>query len=222
MAEKKKANTGLTPRKMEILRAISTFYSSKRYSPTIQELAVMLEKSKATVHEHCAALQKGGFLSTSPGKARSLKLTRQAKRILNENNKAKIKKEPISPEVETGIPLLGKVAAGMPVEAFETSDRLSIAGEFGNQKDVFALEVTGESMIEENICPGDYVICRQAESASNGDLVVAYVDDCETTLKRFYLESDCVRLEPANKAYKPIITQNCKIIAKVQGLIRKI
>jgi len=207
----------LTPKKIELLQLISEFTLNQHYSPTIQELAALLKKSKTTVFEHCAALQKSGFLSTSRGKARSLKLTQQANDFLSQRESTA--SFDIAQE-NTGLPMLGNVAAGVPVEAFQRSEKLTLESEFP-AKDIFALQVSGESMIEENIHPGDYVICKKASAAKNGDLVIAIVDDTETTLKRFFKEKTHIRLQPANSEYSPIITTNCQIQAQVIGLIRK-
>ena len=209
----------LTPQKVRILRLVQAYLSNRHYSPSIQELAEELKKSRATVFEHCVALQKSGFLSTCPGKARSLKLTPQAEKIL-----AQQAGEAMSPKTEynEGIPLLGKVAAGVPVEAVEDKGSISFAKAFGKSEATFALEVSGLSMIEEGIYPGDYVICKRSNQASNGELVVALVDGTETTLKRFYKEKKHIRLQPANRDYEPILTKDCQIEAIVIGLIRKI
>ncbi len=207
----------LTPRKMEILRLINEFTSSQHYSPTIQELASLLKKSKTTVFEHCAVLQKKGLLSTSQGKARSLKLTHQAIELLEDLEQSPV----FDHDAESsGLPLLGSVAAGVAVEAFTRNDKLSLETQFSG-RDVFSLEVSGLSMIDDNIAPGDYVICKKASLAKDGDLVIALVDDTETTLKRYYKEKDFVRLQPANKDYEPIITTNCQIQAQVIGLVKK-
>jgi repressor LexA len=123
-------------------------------------------------------------------------------------------------EIE-GIPLAGSVAAGVPVEANENVESLSLSSAFGSGDDIFALEVNGDSMIEENIHRGDYVICRRSRTANDGQLVVAIVDDENATLKRFYKEKDQARLQPANDDYQPIYTDNCRIEAVVIGLIRK-
>ena len=216
----KRKQFSLTPRKIEILRIIHEFTASRCYSPTIQEIAKKLKRGRATVFEHCAALQKNGFLSTSPNKARSLRLTPLAEKLIAESKDEHLSDICHEEQSVSGVPLLGTVAAGYPVEAFERTQTLSLSGEFGT-KSVFALEVSGESMIEEDIRPKDYVICEQTATARNGDLVIACVDDTENTLKRFYKEKDCIRLEPANRNFKPILTTNCKIQAKVIGLIRK-
>jgi repressor LexA len=120
-----------------------------------------------------------------------------------------------------GIPLLGRVAAGEPIEAIEQSERLSLSSYFGMEDETFALEVIGESMIEEDIRSGDYVICRKTQVARDGQLVIAIVDNESATLKRFYREKNCVRLQPANKDFTPIYSDNCRIEAVVVGLVRK-
>lgn len=117
---------------------------------------------------------------------------------------------------------MGRVAAGLPVEAVENKDYLSIESCFGNIGDIFALEVKGDSMVGENIREGDYVICKRTATASNGQLVVAIVDNEDATLKRFYRENNLVRLQPANDAYEPIYSDNCQIQGVVIGLVRKL
>jgi len=145
-------------------------------------------------------------------------------------NKLSVKRSPVPRAVqgsskymteETGIPLAGSVAAGVPVEAVENIESLSLNSAFGSGDDIFALEVTGDSMINEDIRQGDYVICRRSRVADDGQLVIAIVDDENATLKRFYREKDLARLQPANDDYKPIYTDNCRIEAIVIGLIRK-
>jgi repressor LexA len=122
---------------------------------------------------------------------------------------------------DTGIPLAGSVAAGVPVEAVENVELLSFSSAFGSGDDIFALEVTGDSMIGRDIREGDYVICRRSRTAENGQFVIAIVDDENATLKRFYKEKGRARLQPANDDYQPIYTNNCRIEAVVIGLLRK-
>jgi repressor LexA len=145
-----------------------------------------------------------------------LKLTTEGQELLD--NAGWTDDNPLS---ESGLPLLGIVAAGRPIEAFENTDNLSLNSQFGTGDDIFALEVRGDSMINESITEGDYVICRKTATAQNGQLVIAEIDDGEVTLKRFYRESSLVRLQPANDNYKPIYTDKCKIKAVVLGLLRK-
>jgi repressor LexA len=121
----------------------------------------------------------------------------------------------------SGIPLAGTVAAGVPTEAVENVELFSLDSAFGSGDGIFALEVAGDSMIDEDIRQGDYVICRRSRIAEDGQLVIAIVDDQNATLKRFYKEKDRARLQPANDDYQPVYTDNCRIEAVVIGLIRK-
>ena len=121
-----------------------------------------------------------------------------------------------------GIPLVGRVAAGAPIEAVEDRDGLSLASCFGAGDDVFGLEVRGDSMVGEDIRDGDYVICRRRAVADDGALVVAIVDNEEATLKRFYKEKSRVRLEPANEDFEPLYCDNCRIEGVVVGLVRRL
>ncbi|TFG45658.1 MAG: transcriptional repressor LexA [Candidatus Brocadiia bacterium] len=207
----------LTPRQLQILKATARFQSSKCYSPTIAELASALSVSRSTAFEHIAELREKGLLTASPGRARSLIVTSRAQELLEQAGDSH---EDITSVCE-GIPLAGKVAAGLPIEAVEDLQRLSLDSCFGNDSDIFALEVTGDSMIDDGIYDGDYVICRRCETAHNGQLVIAIVDDDNATLKRFYRERDRIRLQPANDNYEPIYCSNCRIQAVVTGLIRK-
>lgn len=209
---------GLTPRQVEVLRLIACFCDRQRYSPTIAELAAEMSISRSTVFEHLGELQRKGLLATSPGRARSLKLTSRGRGLLEQ-----IGAETPDQEGEAGsVPLLGQIAAGLPREAIENTESLSLESCFGLGDDLFALEVSGDSMIEENITPGDYVICRRTNVADDGEIVVALVDDGEATLKRFYREAHHIRLEPANSSYAPIQTNNCHIEGVVVGLVRRL
>jgi len=209
---------GLTPKQLQVLRHIAVFHGSRCYSPTIAELAAKLSLSRSTVFEHLSELQRKSLLTTSPGRARSLRLTCRGRKLLRQ---ARTEEPATIENGPPGIPLAGRVVAGSPVEAIETSDTLSLESCFGMGDGLFALQVSGDSMIEENIQPGDYVICRRTEVAENGQIVVAVVNDGEATLKRFYQERDRVRLQPANASYEPIYSSNCRIQGVVIGLLRK-
>jgi len=210
---------GLTPRQIEVLRLIVSFCDRQRYSPTMAELAGELGLSRSTVFEHLSELQRKGLLSTSPGKARSLKVTSRGRGLLEQTGGLDLDADE---EPQGGVPLLGRIAAGLPREAVENTESISLESCFGLGDDLFALEVSGDSMIEENIEPGDYVICRRTNVASNGELVVALVDDGEATLKRFFKEAHRIRLQPANANYEPIYTNNCHIEGIVVGLVRRL
>jgi repressor LexA len=209
----------LTPRQMQLLGAIASFRASRCYSPTIGELADELTISRSTTFEHIGELLKKELVLTSPGKARSLKLTSKARKLLSrfaDNNPDD------ADEQSGGIPLAGRVAAGLPIEAIENKELFSLSSHFGTDENTFALEVRGDSMTGDGIYDGDYVICRKSSVAGNGQLVIAIVDNENATLKRFYKEKSCVRLQPANDAYEPIYSENCRIEAVVVGLVRKI
>jgi repressor LexA len=203
----------LTPRKIQLLKLIQNFQENRCYSPTLEELASRLGISRSTVFEHIAELRRKELLSASPGKARSLTLTHKAQGLLERIDEG---------GEDDAIPLSGRVAAGSPIEAIENTDSISIKSEFGSSDDIFALEVKGDSMVGEDIRDGDTVICRKQATASNGQLVVAIIDEDCATLKRFYKEDGLARLQPANEEYEPIYSNNCRIEAVVIGLIRKL
>jgi repressor LexA len=198
----------LTPKQLHILTRIRDLRVARGCSPTLQELADELGKSKVTVFEHVEALIKKGALVRDPNKARSLT---------------------ISPNVDlpdeqrtTRLPLVGTIAAGMPIDAVEDRQFLDLEELFAARgaEDVFVLRVRGDSMIEDQICPDDYVVCRKANSARNGETVVALLENGEATLKRFYREKGKIRLQPANANYEPIIVSDCQIQGVVIGVIR--
>jgi repressor LexA len=127
---------------------------------------------------------------------------------------------PVADEPDS-LPLLGRVAAGAPIEAIENIEHISLQSEFGSE-DTFALKVQGDSMTGDGIFDGDYVVCKRSQTAPNGKIVVAITDNENATVKRFYKETDQIRLEPSNPNYEPIFTQNCTIAGVVVGLMRKI
>ncbi len=209
----------LTPRQLQLLKAIHSFQASRCYSPTVAELASQLGISRSTTFEHITELRKKGLLSAYPGKARSLKLTTKAQKLLNHLTAHNSNSYPHPPR---GIPFVGRVAAGSPIEAIENMDQLSLSSHFGSSDDTFALEVTGDSMVDDDIRNGDVVICRRSCVADTGQLVIAVIDKREATLKRFYKEKNSIRLQPANDDYAPIYSDNCRIEAVVVGLVRKL
>ncbi len=196
----------LTPRKLEILTYIRDIQESYCCSPTLQEIADELGISKITVFEHVEALIEKGLLSRRPNKARSLELTHQVR---------------LPGDKSTVMPLVGRIAAGLPIEAIETPDTVDLEEMFSSRHPVRALTVTGESMIDEHICEGDIVVYEERSNPRNGDTVVALVDGDEATLKRFYKEKNRIRLQPANDEYEPIYTRNVEIIGVVIGVMRR-
>ncbi len=196
----------LTPRQLEVMTLIRDARRNQGYSPTLQELADHLGISKITVFEHVEALLKKRLLTRRSNKARSLELTSSAR---------------LPDERPTLLPLVGRIAAGLPIEAIEASDAIDLEEMFTSRYPVGVLEVTGDSMIDEHIRDGDLVIYERRSNARNGDTVVALIGGEEATLKKFYKEKDRVRLEPANPKYKPIYTKNVEIQGVLIGVIRR-
>ncbi len=210
--------TQLTPRQRQILEAIYASQCRHAYSPTMAELSRQLGISRSTVFEHLNELRSKQLITTCPGRARSSRLTAHAQELLENPRNT-------DTDVHAGadtIPLVGQVAAGAPTEAVEERETLSWPGLFGQGQDLMALQVKGDSMIEEDIRPGDYVICRRTSVARDGDLVVALIEGHEATLKRFYREPTRARLEPANTHYAPIYAQDCQIEGVVVGQVRQL
>jgi len=201
----------LTPKQLKILQLIRDSRVRLGYSPTMQELADELGVSKVTVFEHVEALIKKGALVREPNKARSLSI---AEGVALPDEESPLK-----------YPLVGKIAAGNPIEKFEDSDTLDIAELFGTRLGeaggAFALRVDGDSMRDEGIFDGDYVIIERKSTARNGERVVALLPNGETTLKTFYREDDRIRLQPANPDFKPIIVNECTIQGVVSGVLRR-
>ncbi len=198
----------VTPRQLDILRFIRDFRLRHGYSPTMQEIGDFLDLTKVTVFEHVVALEKKGIVRRGDKhKARSLQIS----------NKFRFPDEVNS----TRLPLAGRIAAGHPIEAVEDSQSIDLSEIFEAGKDNFVLEVSGESMIEDHIRPGDYVVCRKRDTARNGETVVALLPDGEATLKRFYREKGRVRLQPANPDFDPIYCRQVRIQGVVIGVIRR-
>ncbi len=201
----------LTPKQLKILQLIRDSRLTNGYSPTMQELADQLGVSKVTVFEHVEALIQKGALQRQRNKARSLSICDGAV-LPDESN-------------DLSYPLVGKIAAGYPIEKFEQNDSLNLVDLFGTRvgekAGTFALRVEGDSMRDEGILDGDYVIVERRETARNGERVVALLENGETTLKSFYREADRIRLQPANPAFEPIFVKNCKIQGVVIGVLRR-
>lgn len=196
-------STTLTKRQKEVLDYIGRFLERHDYAPSYREIADHFGfSSVATVAEHIDTLKFKGFLESEENMARSIQLT------------------PRWDERTFGIPLLGTIAAGYPIEAVRTSETIDIPKDMMG-RNVFALRVRGDSMEEDGILDGDYVIIEQTGSPKNGDIVVALVEGSNVTLKRFYRESDHIRLQPANGRYQPIRARRVMIQGKVRGVIRK-
>ncbi len=196
----------ITRRQKEVLDFIQNFVERCGYSPSFEEIAHGLGlTSLATVHKHISNLERKGLLQRAHNRSRSIDL-------LPERKKSAI----------PDIPMLGRIAAGLPVEAIETQESLSL-NDMVDNKAVFALEVRGESMRDDHIMHGDYVLIERAQTARQGEIVVALVDGTETTLKRYYLEGPVVRLQPANTEMEPIYVPAARVAiqGRVLAIVRK-
>ncbi|AEF94254.1 SOS-response transcriptional repressor, LexA [Desulfotomaculum nigrificans CO-1-SRB] len=212
----------LNAREEEVLRVIIENVKQKGYPPSVREIgeAVGLSSS-STVHSYLKRLEQKGYLRRDPTKPRAIEVVGMEYGNLNATNSTAKGKIFDNEELIT-VPILGQVAAGVPLLAVENYDnRITLPRSFTGYGEFFMLTICGDSMIEAGILEGDIVLVRRQQSANNGDIVVALLDD-EATVKRFYKEKDFVRLQPANSLLAPIIVKNVKILGKVVGLMRKI
>jgi repressor LexA len=205
----------LTRRQKEVMDFLANFIDENGYSPSYEEVASGLGlASLATVHKHVQALEAKQYLRRSYNHSRSLEIGDRY--FVEERARRQQAASPV-------VPLLGRIAAGAPVEAIANPESLHFA-DFVGSPNTFALEVRGESMIEDHICSGDFVLVEQTNSINDGDIVVALVDGTEATLKRYYAEPDGhIRLQPANSAMAPILVDpaNLQIQGKVLAIMRK-
>jgi repressor LexA len=199
----------LTKRQKEVLDFIADFVEENGYSPSYEELAQGLKlASLATVHKHIQALESRSYLRRMFNQSRSIEVS--AKYV---QERRKSRQTIRSNEV----PLAGRIAAGSPVEAIEGQDTLQFA-DFAGKGDTFALQVSGESMIEDHIMSGDYVLVERTQQANDGEIVAALVGGLETTLKRLYHEpGGRIRLQPANANMQPILVDAAEV--QIQGRV---
>jgi repressor LexA len=197
----------VTRRQKEVLDFLESFVTRNGYSPSFEEIARGLDlKSLATVHKHITNLEKKGLLDRVHNRSRSIEVVPAGTRTRTSER----------------LPLMGRIAAGLPVEAVENSESISLHDVVGN-KDVFALEVRGDSMRDEHIISGDYVLVERTRTARQGEIVVALVRGSETTLKRFYQEGSQIRLQPANLEMDPIFVPAAQVAiqGRVLGVLRR-
>lgn len=199
----------LYTRQKQVFEYIKQFIELNGYGPTLKEIGEAMKLSSlATVHEHLSVLERKGLIKRTPG-------TRRAIEIMNhdvdftENN-------------AVAVPILGYIAAGAPLEPMnDPNASLQISPSFITGKNsVYVLQVRGDSMIEDQIRDGDYVVVEHAQEAKNGEIVVALLDNGMATLKRFFREATRIRLQPANSKMAPIFVKNVSIQGRVVGLIR--
>lgn len=201
--------TILPNKKQQILTFLKKYIEEHGYAPTLTEIAKKFHlNSLATVHEHLELLEKLGFIRRNKGELTIVE--QDAQSVWQE---------------ATGIslPLVGLITAGKPIEAVEERDAMmTVPQEIVGRKNAYMLKVKGDSMIESLIADGDLVVVEKTEYAKDGDMVVALLEDGTATLKKFYRHKNYVRLQPANKSYKPLLVKSVIIQGKVLGVIRKV
>ena len=193
----------LTARQRAIYEFIRDLIRMRGYGPTVREVGTKFDiKSPNGVMCHLKALEKKGLITREANRSRAIQLVGESPR-------------------QTGLPLAGRIAAGALHEAIEQTERIDF-GDLFSSDDLFVLEVSGDSMIEDQIADGDYVVIRKQETESRGQIVVALTDQNEATLKRWYPEPGRIRLEPANSTMKPIFVKDARVLGVVVGVVRKL
>ena len=203
----------ITKRQREVYDFIYEFVQKNGYSPSFEEIGNGLGLSSlATVHKHISNLEKKGLLKRDYNRSRSIDVLPVRGLFKRQAPKT----------VEMSLPLMGRIAAGHPIEAVENPETISL-GDITRSKDVFVLQVKGESMKDEHIVDGDYVLVEKGNTARDGEIVVALVENSEATLKRLYRDGQNIRLQPSNAAMKPIIVpaKSVQVQGRVVGVLRK-
>jgi repressor LexA len=213
----------LTKRQQEIFEFIKKYSAAHGYPPTVRDIgkAVGLASS-STVHAHLANLEKAGLLRRDPTKPRAIELLDRAIGGVRDGVRDTVETVGRAVTGGGGLPVVGSVAAGAPVLAEENiEDYVQVPAEAGGTDGQFILKVKGDSMIDAGILEGDFVVVREQETATDGEIVVALVGE-EATVKRFFRESDHIRLQPENERLEPIRTRDVQVLGKVVGLFRSV
>ena len=193
----------LTRRQKAVYEFLRDKIRTRGYGPTVREIGDRFDISSPNgVMCHLKALEKKGLITREPNMSRAIQLVKE-------------------PAHERGLPLLGQISAGVLHEAIEQEERVDFEAMF-SKKNLFALQVHGDSMIEDQIADGDYVIVKKQRTARKGQIVVVVTDEGEATLKRWYPEANRIRLEPANADMKPIYVKNPRILGSVVGVVRRV
>jgi repressor LexA len=198
---------GLTKRQQEIFDFIKRYSTRHGYPPTVRDIGKAIGlTSSSTVHAHLANLEKLGLLRRDPTKPRAMEILDKAKKAV----------------MPSGLPLVGRVAAGQPILAEENiEEHLDVPSVAGGDQGDYVLRVAGDSMKNAGILEGDYVVVHAQDTAQDGDIIVALMDE-EATVKRFFKESDHVRLQPENEALEPILTRDVRVLGRVVGVFRRV
>ena len=231
----------LTRKQHELIRFIQTRLEESGVSPSFEEMKEALDlKSKSGVHRLISALEERGFIRRLPNRARALEVLRQPENVAspvagpkaggrpaaNSNTGAPLKPAPARPEPANDvveIPLHGRIAAGVPIEAMEGQSMLPVPAALLGPGEHYALEVSGDSMIEAGILDGDFALIRRTSTARDGEIVVALVRGEEATLKYLHHDKGSIRLDPANAAYEPQVYRDGEVVVqgKLAGLLRR-
>ena len=207
-----------TRKEKAILKFIEEQVIENGYPPSVREIGKAIGlSSTATVHAYLAKLEKQGFIKKEDKKGRTLKVIKgtDGQPLKRENKNFYAQREMVD------VPVIGRITAGQPILAVENvTDTFPIPIDFVGNSESFMLTVRGESMIEAGILDGDYILVKKQSNASNGEIVVALIED-EATVKTFYKENGHIRLQPENHTMDPIIVPDCKILGKVAGVFRK-
>jgi repressor LexA len=211
----------LTKRQQEIFDFIKRYSAKQGYPPTVRDIgkAVGLASS-STVHAHLANLEKLGLLRRDPSKPRAIELLDRVQKDVGSAVQDAV--ESVKVMMRPGLPLVGQVAAGQPILAEENiEDYIQVPAAAGGDTGEYVLRVRGESMIDAGILEGDFVVVRPQDTADDGEIIVALVGE-EATVKRFFRESDHVRLQPENATMEPIRTKDVRVLGRVVGLFRNV
>ena len=224
MNKSKRDGNGLNKRERAILKFIEKEIDEKGFAPSVREIGRAVDlSSTATVQGYLKSLEERGFLKKETQKGRTLRLLKNYKgdNVIADQQGISETKQYYSNKEMVNIPLVGKITAGQPILAVENiTDTFPIPVDFVGNSESFMLTVRGESMIEAGILNGDYILVKKQNTANNGEIVVALIED-EATVKTFYKEKDHIRLQPENSTMDPIIVPNCEILGKVIGVFRK-
>ncbi len=217
----------LPKKKKQVLQFLQDYITKHGFAPTLSETAKKFKVSSlATIHEHVKFLEDNGFIKRRGDiRAREMQIISPPQNhpypSLERRGFPGIEEAYLAGQT-VGVPLVGLITAGAPIEAIETqADEIAVPAEITRGRQCYILKVKGDSMIESLIADNDLILVEKTEYAKNGDMVVAVLDDGTATLKKFYKEKNFVRLQPANKAYQPILAKTILIRGRVIGIIRK-
>lgn len=209
-------NTQATDKQQRVLDYVREQIKKDGYAPSVRDICKALDlKSTSTVHGYLARLEKKGLIQKAALKPRTL-------RIVGEEGEREEDKGFYTSKEMVDVPIVGRVTAGMPILAVENiEDSFPLPIDFVGNSESFMLKVRGDSMIDAGILDGDLVLVRKQNTAENGDIVVALIED-EATVKKFYKEKGFIRLQPQNQFMQPILVPTCTILGKVAGVFRKL